>query len=506
MMKSRETKAKLNIFISLICQIVTMATGIIIPKVMLSCFGSEVYGATTSISQFLSYIALLEGGIGGVARSVLYKPLADRDNEKISAIVCELQSFFKVVGFVFLIYVTILSVSFKAISHIQALDWVSTVFLVLVISISTFAQYFIGISYVVLLQADQKLYITYIVNMITIIINAILVVLFSNFGMGIVFVKLLSSCIFAARPIMLYMYVRRNYVLTKTKCDEKLLKDKWTGLGQHIAFYVHTNTDIAILTFFTNLEVVAVYSVYYMIVNSIQSIVTSFSNGMEAVFGNMYAKNEIHELKQTFRLYDTMISIVSTVFFSTTASLILSFIGLYTAGVSDTNYFRPGFSILLIISAYIFCIRTPYHSMIIAAGRFKQTKWASYGEAIVNLSISILLVINFGLIGVAIGTVFAVTFRYIFYMIYLSKHILRLKLWDYIKRITFNVMSFLCLLFINNYLVNKWIIRSFGAWLIIAAVVFSVATIAVILINMIGYKKDVCSILSRMRLVKLRKQ
>ncbi len=47
------------------------------------------------------------------------------------------------------------------------------------------------------------------------------------------------------------------------------MTQKLTGLSQHIAYFLHSNTDVAGLTFLTNLSMVAVYSVYHMVVNSI---------------------------------------------------------------------------------------------------------------------------------------------------------------------------------------------------------------------------------------------
>ena len=72
--------------------------------------------------------------------------------------------------------------------------------------------------------------------------------------------------------------------------------------------------------------------------------------------------------------------------------------------------------------------------MIIAAGHFKQTKIAAYGEAILNLTVSIILVFNFGLIGVAIGTVIATLFRFVYYAYYLSKNIFYRSISRFIKR------------------------------------------------------------------------
>ncbi len=97
-MKNRSYYAKLNIYITLLCQVLTMVCGIIVPRILITSFGSELYGATSSITQFLAYITLLEGGICGVARAALYKPLANNDFDRVNKILKEIKKFFRQLG------------------------------------------------------------------------------------------------------------------------------------------------------------------------------------------------------------------------------------------------------------------------------------------------------------------------------------------------------------------------------------------------------------------------
>ena len=55
----------------------------VITKLIIKYYGSEVNGTINSIVQFLGIITLLEGGIGGVAKAALFKPLANKDGETI---------------------------------------------------------------------------------------------------------------------------------------------------------------------------------------------------------------------------------------------------------------------------------------------------------------------------------------------------------------------------------------------------------------------------------------
>lgn len=442
MLDTRLGRAKKNIVVSLGCQLVTLLCGLIVPRVLLAAFGSELYGATTSITQFLSYIALLEGGIGGVARSVLYKPLADSDHESVSRIMAEIKAFFRVIGCIFLGYVLIIACGFKQISGLEALDWMTSFLLVGAISLSTFGQYFIGISNAVLLQAAQRSYITNFINILATLINAVAVCILVRLDCGIVTVKLVSSLIFFLRPVAMWLYVRRKFRLVSVRRSKQtFLTQKWSGLGQHIAFYLHSNTDVVILTLFSDLYSVAVYAVYNMIVSHIQSLVTSFTSGMEALFGDMLARKEYDELHKAFGNYETILSLVSVILFGTMLAMILPFVRLYTADITDVNYHAPALALFLTVSALLYCLRSPYHALVIAAGHFRQTQAAAYGEAAVNVLLSIVLVHFWGLPGVAFATMLATALRFGYYVLYLSKHIFFRKKALFLRRFLINLLA-----------------------------------------------------------------
>ena len=262
---NRVKYAKRNIYISLLCQLITIVCGLIVPRLMLAAFGSDANGAVSSISTFLGYIALLEGGIGGVARAALYRPLAENDIDQISEVMAEIRKLFRRIGEIFCIYVLIIACTFKYISHTDALNWQTSFFLVIIISFSTFAQYYIGISNSILIIASQKQYIINLINVGGTIANMFLVIVLTRLGCGLLTVKFVSSMVFTAKPLLLWIYVKKNYHLEQRKGDGNALSEKWVGMGQHIAYYLHSHTDIVVLTIFDDLRAVSVYGIYYMI-------------------------------------------------------------------------------------------------------------------------------------------------------------------------------------------------------------------------------------------------
>ena len=109
-MKSRTQKAKLNMFFSLQQQVIAIICGLIVPKLMIKTFGSAQNGAITAIATFLSYITLLEGGIGAVTRSALYKAFANKSQYEISAIITESKRLYRKIAMAFIVYVLVLAV------------------------------------------------------------------------------------------------------------------------------------------------------------------------------------------------------------------------------------------------------------------------------------------------------------------------------------------------------------------------------------------------------------
>lgn len=335
----------------------------------------------------------------------------------------------------------------------QSFEWVFTASLIAIIGVSTFAEYFFGMAYMLFLQAKQKKYIISVVQICTYILSTISVVLLAKNGASIHIIKLVSGVIFILRPLILNLYVRKKYNLDlSNNASNYKLEKKWDGLAQHIAYVIHTKTDITVLTLFTTLAEVSVYSVYYLVVKGIKSIIGAFSGGIDATFGDMIAKNETTLLNKTFSIYELLFTITNTIAFTAGMILITPFIAVYTKGVVDANYIRPLFGALIVISEFIYEIRQPYSVIILAAGHFKETRKGAWVECLSNIIISVILVNWLGIIGVAIGTIVAMTIRTIEFMYHANRYILHRTVWKSVKKILVAITVAIITILICNYL------------------------------------------------------
>ncbi len=488
---SRKQKLMLNSITSVMYQIITLICGFILPRLFLAYYGSAVNGLVASITQFLGFITLCECGVGAVVQSCLYIPLANQDELEISKIVISSEHFFKRIAYFLVIYTVLLMFGYPYIVG-DSFGYFYTFSLIFVISISTFAQYYFGMTYKLLLNADQLGFIQLIIHSAALIMNVICCVVLLKCGVSIQIVKLTTSLIFLLQPLSMAYIAKRKYVIDrKLVLTEEPIKQKWNGLAQHIAAVILSNTDTVVLTMFSTLENVSIYSVYFLVVNGIKQMIVSFTNGFQALLGNMLAKKE-KALIQNFSLVEWLIHTLSTVLYVITAILLVPFVVVYTKEIDDANYIVPLFGYLLVVGQAMICIRLPYFMMITAAGHYKQTQNSAIIEAVIKVVLSVLFVFKYGIVGVAIGTLVAVMYRTCYFVWYLSKSIINRNIGYFIKNLLVDliylVLVALSVKYLRLFSVSE--IGTYFSWTLLAIKVAIVCTVEALAINILFYRNN----------------
>lgn len=485
----RSKKTLINTIMDLILQLVTIVCGFILPRLILEKFGSQYNGIISSITQFLSCAVLLRSGIGGATRAALYKPLANRDMEKINPIMKATDLFMKKIAFVLAILIISAAIIYPFLVQ-NEFDWFFTFSLFLIIGISTFAESFWGITYLILLQADQKLWISSLFKIISTILNVVFasILILNDFSIHIV--KLASTIAFCIYPVCLNIYVKKKYKLNlKVKPNNDAISQRWDAFWHQVATFVTNNTGIMVLTVFSTLLEVSVYSVYNMVINSLKNVVLAFSNGLEAAFGNMIAKSEKAVLKENLSIVEFIVYNITTIVYSCAIILILQFVNVYTYGINDVNYLRPAFAYILLIAQFFYSIRIPYQMIIQAAGHYKQTRNGAIFEAVINILLSIILVITFGLMGVAIGTLVSTIFRTMQLSIYMCKNLVARNNLITVGKCIVSFLEMAIIIFIFNLLNLNFPINYFE-WIKNAIIAGLISLIVVAVGSVVFYRKD----------------
>ncbi len=488
-----------NTVSSLIFQLTTIICGFILPRLILSYFGSQVNGLVNSITQFLQIVAFLELGVGAVVQSSLYKPLADKYNDMISKVLVSANKFFRCLALIILVYVIILIAVYPLIVA-KSFDFMFTAILVASMSISSFAQYYFGVVDRLLLTADQRGYVQYNSQTITLILNTATCAVLIHLGSSIQLVKLTTSLIYLLRPVFLRWYVNRHYAINrKIKYQGEPIKQKWNGVAQHVAAVVLDSTDNIVLTLFATLSDVSIYSIHHLAIYGVKQLFTSMTNGINALLGELWAKQEINELEKTFSWTEWSIHTGTVFVFGCTGMLIMPFVMVYTYGITDANYIQPLFATLITLAHACHCLRLPYNIMILAGGHYKQTKRSYIIAAMINIVISVVTVNIWGLVGVAIGTLVAMLYQTIWMALYVSKNLVKWPIQKFVKQILVDIATVLIgvLLTLNLSMESVGYIN----WLFLACEIAAIWGITVLAVNVFAYR-DKTKILLRKIMLK----
>lgn len=432
----------------------------------------------------------MQFGIAGSTRFSLYKVLANNDIKGISGIVNATEKYMRKIGFVLLAYIGVLAFVYPYIAS-TSLPAFEVGLLVLIIGASSFSQYFFGITYQILLTADQRLYIYHAIAAAATILNTIIAVILMKAGQNIFIVKLGSAVIYVLVPVILSLYVRKTYKIDKCVLPDKTaLKGRWDVMWHSIANIVHDNTDLVVLTVFTDVKQVSVYTVHYLVINGLYKLLSIFTNSLEAAFGNMFAKKETKTAYKNLELYEFFMCSFVSVVFSCALVLIVPFVKLYTKEIDDVNYIEPLFAAIAVVAQMVMCIRQPYLTIVRAAGHYKQTRNGALAEAGLNIVISVILTHFFGIVGVAIGTLAANLFRTLQFANYLKKDILNRPLRKPLLMMLWTAFNVLAVYIVSHQIFKVIIISSWLTWVLAGVVCCAVAFAVTALTALIFCRKN----------------
>ena len=289
---------------------------------------------------------------------------------------------------------------------------------------------------------------------------------------------------------VMVIFIHRRYPYYKINNNSTYKFDKqWDGLIHHIASTVQSSIDVILLTIFSNLTNISIYSVYALITNGIRALIVSLTNGIDAFFGKTLITQNSEQVRHKFSLYSFIFYTLTTILLASTLILIVPFVSVYTKNFVDANYVIPTFAYILVFAEFFFVIRYPYSTIVYAKGHFKETKIFSIIEPVVNIIISVLLVKKYGLVGVAIGTLISMPIRTFGFIYYGSTKILETKFINSLKIIIVSFIEMLIVMLFQIFCININI-DTYIKWVILAVITIVVITVFVLLVNTILFRND----------------
>lgn len=442
-------KVKYNLYLGLICQILTIVMGIIIPRLVLTNFGSEINGLVNSVTQIYAYMGLLESGIGMATIQVLYKAIGASEKSQTNGILAATNRQYIKSGTLYILISVMFALVYPYVIRTEIPK--STIFAIVILNgLGGAAGFFFYRKYYLLLYVEGKTYIETLFSTLTNVLKNVAKIILIAQGADIVLVHFFSMLVSLLQAACVYWYIKKHYrwIDLSEKPNFQAISQSKNAVVHQISILIFNNTDMLILSAFCGLKVVSVYSLYAMLFGMISTALGTFKNSMEFTLGRSF-----HEDRQKFRkLYDMYeLCYMAIVFscYSVANYFVLPFVRCYTAGVTDAIYTDKYLPLLMIMTYLLSGGRSAPSQLITIAGHIKETQGRSILESVLNIGISVIMVLFFGVYGVLVGTVIALLYRANDMILYANHKILHCSAWPTYKRWIVNMLVFVVILGIN---------------------------------------------------------
>lgn len=439
---SRQKNSMNNLFWGIVGNVITSLVAIIIPRLFIVNYGSEINGLLSSIRQVYVYLALLEVGIGDASVVALYGPIGKQNYKEANGILAATHFYYRKIGIIY-------ALSVIAVGAIYPLFLDTTVpfyvcFWVIVLQGSgSVISYLVQGKYNMLLRVDNKNYITTNLSTITSVLTDCTRIFLLLHGKSIIAIQTTYLVFNLMKMLYVSWYMKKNYswIDLKVTPNFKAIAKKNAVFVHQISSLVFSHTDVLILTFVCGLKTVSIYSMYATIYAMVNNIITITGNSVQSALGQIFNLDKKHyiKLQDTFETY--YLTLVFSLF-AIASIFILPFMKLYTKG-ADINYIDWRLPVLFGLYQLLSYGRTSSNYIISFAGAFKETQWRAWLETIINLTVSLVCVFKFGIYGVLFGTIAALFYRANDIIIFANKKILNRSPWITYRKWIENMIIFI---------------------------------------------------------------
>lgn len=446
-------KIKNNLLFGIGGQLLTMLLGVLVPKLVLNNYGSEINGLLSSVTNIYACIALVEAGVAAASCQALYKAFAKNKRDAVNAVLSAANGYYHRAGMVYSVLIVAFSLLYPLLVNSEIPFF--TVFLVILFNgLGNVVNFFFHGKYLFLLKADGKNYVRSGVELFTNAAKHLSKIILIALGFDVVFVQFAAMLVSFAQMIYITYYIKKNYswIDLSVEPDYDALSQNKNVLVHDINFLITTNVDTVLLTVFSTLKLVSVYSLYNLIYNMVSRVLHTVNEALE--FKIAYAYHTDRKLfLQTFKAYETYFIAFSFALYTVMNYFAMPFMALYTAGVEDIDYLMPYLPLVFALSNLLAVGKYPLLSMVYISNRFKQTQYSAIIESVINITVSIVLIQFFGIYGALLGTVASALYRAVDLIFYANKKIIERSVFSSLKCWILNFAVFALINYFNRYII-----------------------------------------------------
>ena len=464
----RKEKSIKNFITSIIPYVILLLLGFLRVSVFIKYLGDEKYALNTLFYQIFVYLSLAEAGAGAYILQLYYKCFANDNKEEIINIYNSAKSLLKKIALIILGAGIIVSFFLKIFTN-NSLSLYYMQFVFILFLLKNAVDYLMMAPKTVI-EADQKAYKAnirfYSMKIFEYVVDIVLI----YFGFDYIIILLVEIFTRFLTYFITNKKIFKEYPWLKDKPTKKVdLKGVYNLFWHRISEAIHFNTDIIITSSFLSPLLVTIYSSYNYITKYLTDIIDMVVTSISPSFGNSLYKDEKLNMMKLFEEVN-----IAFLFMASFISIMVYVLGnsfVSKVWLSEKYLIGDIAFIFLVINFFVVIARKPVYIFRNSKGLFKETKIIVLIEAIINLVLSLLLVIKYGLVGILIATTISMVITTLWYMpYYVYRKVLNVSCKNYFIKFTLVTLLTIAIAYGMSKLLIFINVNNLLSWLLLAAV------------------------------------
>ena len=340
MAESRVKKTFLNVRVNMICYFAAIIVSFFTRKIFLDQLGKDFIGLTTTINSLLGFLNLAELGVGTSIAYFLYKPLFQKDREKINELISIMGYLYRNIG-LFILGAGIVFSLFLPLIFKTAPFSLPLIFYCFYASLaSSLLGYFVNYRANTIFGADQRQYLVtgyfQATQLFQVILQALLALKLRSYPLYIT-IGLLFACINSGilnwKYKQIYPQVEADVACGKVaiKQHPEIMQYVKRVFVHQIGGFISISVMPTVIYSFTSLGLVTLYSNYTLLTSKISALVGSMMGGSGASVGNLIAEGNAENTykcyKEMFSIKFLLVSVLSVIIYKLSSPFICIWLG-----------------------------------------------------------------------------------------------------------------------------------------------------------------------------------
>jgi O-antigen/teichoic acid export membrane protein len=425
-MAMRKIEILKNVSASWLSLGVNILVGIFLSPFILHRLGNLAYGAWVLAFSVTGYYGLFDLGVRSSLTRYVSTYTTTGDMEALRKLINTSLTAYTVIGGVAMVTTLVVSAYVGSLFRLPA-DFVPTArWLFLMVGGAVALGFPAGMA-AGILEGMNRFYVTNLTNLVSTLLRAVLIVLALTHGYGLLTVAFITVTLpllaSAARTVMVLrlLPLRFGWEYVDRGAFREIARYSSVSLIIMIAYKLRFKTDEIVISTFLSVSAVTFFSNGDRLVDYTGEVVSSLAQIFLPMSGQSDAKGSRDQLRQIFIMGNRACALVV---FPISATLIILGKSVITAWVG-ARYVTASYPVMLtlLIPSTFFLAQSASPRILFGMARHKILAWITSMEGIANLSLSIVLIRHYGIIGDALGTAIPLSCTALFFY---PRHLCRL--------------------------------------------------------------------------------